>query len=61
MKKINLNDYITVKEAAEFLGVTSMTLRRWDESGKLIAKRHPINDYRLYLKKDLAKILKGIK
>lgn len=55
------NDYLTIKEAAEYLGVAAMTLRRWDEAGKLVAKRHPMSNYRLYLKKDLDKILKGIK
>lgn len=58
---MNLNDYVTIKEAAEYLGVSSMTLRRWDTAGKIKTKRHPMNNYRLYSKKDLEKILKGIK
>lgn len=41
-------DYLTVKQAAEFLGVSPDTLRNWDESGKLRAIRHPVNGYRLY-------------
>jgi excisionase family DNA binding protein len=49
----SLKDYLTVAEAAEFLGVTPTTLRRWDRKGKLRSKRHPINRYRLYRKKDL--------
>ena len=40
--------YITVKEAARILGVTPLTLRNWDRQGKLIAFRHPINNYRVY-------------
>lgn len=56
----NLNDYMTVKKAATFLGVSPMTLRRWDNGKKLKAIRHPINNYRLYTREQLEKILKGI-
>lgn len=52
---------MTIKDAAEYVGVTAMTLRRWDAAGKIKTKRHPMNKYRLYSKKDLDKILKGIK
>ncbi len=57
---VNLNSYMTVKEAASFLGVSPMTLRRWDNEKKLKATRHPINNYRLYDRKQLEKILKEI-
>ena len=50
-------DYLTIKEAAEFLGVTPLTLRNWDKNGKFLAGRHPINNYRLYRKKDLEMLL----
>ncbi len=56
----NLKEYLTVKKAAEFLGVTVMTLHRWDAQGKLKARRHPINNYRLYKENDLKKILKSV-
>ena len=56
----NLKGYLTVKEAAKFLGISTMTLRRWDNGKKLQAKRHPINNYRLYSRKELEVILKGI-
>ena len=39
---------LTIKAAAEMLGVSEMTLRRWDQSGKFRARRHPVNGYRLY-------------
>jgi len=39
---------MTIAEAAKTLGVTATTLRNWDRAGKLTAKRHPINHYRLY-------------
>lgn len=41
-------DYLTVKQAADFLGVSPDTLRNWDDTGKLRAIRHPVNGYRLY-------------
>ena len=44
----SFRDYLTVKQAAEFLGVSPDTLRNWDEAGKLRAIRHPVNRYRLY-------------
>ena len=43
-----LDNYITVQEAAQLIGVSPKTLRRWDNAGKLNAARHPINKYRLY-------------
>ncbi|MDD4874653.1 MAG: MerR family DNA-binding transcriptional regulator [Dehalococcoidales bacterium] len=56
----NFKEYLTVKEASEILGVTVMTLHRWDAKGKLKARRHPINNYRLYKKEDLKKVLSKI-
>ena len=49
-----------INEAAELLGVTTATLRNWDRSGKLKARRHPLNGYRLYAQDDLAQVLAGI-
>ena len=40
--------YLTIKKASKILGVTPVTLRRWDKAGKLITKRHPMNNYRIY-------------
>jgi excisionase family DNA binding protein len=42
------SEVLTIKEAAELLGVSEQTLRRWDKAGKLRPKRHPMNGYRLY-------------
>jgi excisionase family DNA binding protein len=47
---------VTVKEAAALLGVSEATLRRWDRAGKLRARRHPMNDYRLYARKELMQL-----
>lgn len=39
---------LTVKEASKVLGGTPVTLRRWDNAGKLKPKRHPMNHDRMY-------------
>ncbi|MEN6458676.1 MAG: helix-turn-helix domain-containing protein [Thermoguttaceae bacterium] len=59
MKK--LRDFLTVSEAAEFLGVSAATLRNWDRAGKVRATRHPVNGYRLYRKEDLLSLLQKVK
>ncbi|MFH1190274.1 MAG: MerR family DNA-binding transcriptional regulator [Candidatus Omnitrophota bacterium] len=56
----NFKEYITVKRASEMLGVSIMTLHRWDLSGKLKAKRHPVNGYRLYNEQEINHLLKKI-
>lgn len=56
-----LGDYLTVSEAAAVLGVSTSTLRNWDRVGKLKARRHPINDYRLYRREELEELLRKLK
>jgi len=56
-----IDDYMTVKEAAEFLGVSSSTLRNWDRAGKLTPRRHPVNGYRLYERSQLERLLSALK
>ncbi len=51
------NEFLTVGQAAGYLGVSKDTLRRWDRSGKLVARRHPLTEFRLYMKSDLDAIL----
>jgi len=43
----------TISQAAEYLGVSLNTLRRWDESGKLVAIRKDGGTHRYYREKDL--------
>ena len=56
----NFAEYRTVGEAAQFLGVSTATLRNWDRSGKLTPRRHPQNGYRIYLHDDLEAILRSV-
>ena len=53
-----LDEYLTVKEAAEYLCVAKNTMRNWDEAGKIPVHRHPVNNYRLFKVSDLDKLLK---
>jgi excisionase family DNA binding protein len=50
-------EYLTVSQAAEFLGVSPWTLRNWDKAGKLRPVRHPKNGYRIYRHADLRAVL----
>lgn len=45
-----MNDLLTISEAAELLGKSKETLRRWDREGKLLAVREPMSNYRYYKK-----------
>ena len=56
----SLKDSMRVSEAAAILGVTTKTLRNWDRAGKLTARRHPVNGYRLYLREELLALLNRI-
>ena len=56
----NMNNYLSVSGAASFLGVSASTIRNWDRAGKLKAVRHPINNYRLYDRRQLQELLDSI-
>ena len=55
-----VNLYITIKQASKILGVSPLTLRNWDNNGKLKAHRHPMNNYRVYKIEDLEKVIQEI-
>jgi excisionase family DNA binding protein len=48
--------FLTVKEAAETLGVSPNTVRAWGASGKLPEYRHPLNNYRLFKETDVDRV-----
>lgn len=52
--------YLTVNEVAKILGVSPLTIRNWDQKGRLVAYRNPINNYRLYKTEDVEKLIKDI-
>ena len=53
----NLRDYLLIRDAASFLGVSEATLRNWDREGKIATYRNPVNRYRLFRKADLETLL----
>lgn len=57
---MNQAKLITIKEAATLLGVSALTLRNWDTKGKLIALRHPLNNYRVYKRADIESLIEKI-
>ena len=57
---LKLKDFLRISEAAEYLGVSPNTLRNWESAGKVIAHRHPVNDYRLFRREDLDALLKKV-
>jgi len=53
-----LTDYLQTAEAAEVLGVSQNTLRKWAATGKIPLQRNPANGYRLFHRRDLEKFLR---
>lgn len=53
LSKMVTKEYYTISEAAEILNKSTKTLRRWDEEGKLVAVREPMNNYRVYHRNDI--------
>lgn len=51
---------LTLKEASEILGVSKVTLRRWDNDGKLKALR-TIGNARRYSEKDINSFIESMK
>lgn len=55
-----LTDYVKTAEAAEILGVSQNTLRKWASNGDVPMRRNPVNGYRLFKRSDLEKFLRRI-
>ncbi|MFC4398531.1 DNA (cytosine-5-)-methyltransferase [Mariniflexile soesokkakense] len=52
-----MNEYLSLAEAAEIVGKSKETLRRWDNEGILKAVREPVSNYRVYRKDDVQTLL----
>lgn len=52
-----MNKFVSLKEAAEMLNVSTETLRRWDNSGKFKSVRNPMNNYRVYPEEQLKNLI----
>lgn len=53
MTNVEPGDFLRVGDAAQYLGVSTQTLRRWDREGRLTAVRRPGSEYRYYRRSDL--------
>lgn len=58
MKKIN--EYLTISQTAEKMGISIITLRKWTKMGKIKSTIHPVNGFFLYLPEDIDEILKKL-
>ncbi len=52
--------FVRVKEAAEILGVCPNTIRAWGAEVKLTEYRHPLNNYRLFKRDELERVLRKL-
>ena len=55
-----MEQYLTISQAAEKIGVNPETLRRWDKSGKFQSLRHPVNNYRVYTENQITSLVEDI-
>ncbi|PIR87588.1 MAG: MerR family DNA-binding transcriptional regulator [Candidatus Harrisonbacteria bacterium CG10_big_fil_rev_8_21_14_0_10_45_28] len=56
-KEQNLPELLSITEIAKLLGVSTMTLRRWDTKGILKSFRPTPSSQRRYRRSDVAKFL----
>lgn len=61
MRKDPEQTLIDIGEAAQLLGVSTETMRRWDNTGNLKAIRLATNGKRMYNRLDLERFMKGKK
>ncbi|HKJ42666.1 MAG TPA: DNA methyltransferase [Sunxiuqinia sp.] len=55
-----MEKYLSIRQAAEILDVSSETLRRWDNNGKFKSSRHPINNYRVYSEEQVKNLVEEL-
>lgn len=55
-----IKGYYSISEAAEVLGKSKETLRRWDREGKLNAVREPMSNYRVYKKEEINALIEPL-
>ena len=52
-----LNEYLKIADAADYLGVSVNTLRKWADEGRIPVRVNEANGYRLFLEADLKRFL----
>lgn len=58
-EQVHIQDIMTMREVAEYLSVSKMTLKRWDKLGKLKAIRTNSRGDRRYLRSEIERITGG--
>lgn len=58
---LKTDDFLQVQEVAKLLGVSPNTVRNWGREDKLPEFRHPVNNYRLYRRRDVEKMLNALR
>lgn len=52
-----MDKYISIKEASELIGVTTTTLRRWEQSGLFIPHHRTLGNHRRYSLKEVLNLI----
>jgi len=55
------DEFVLVSEAAEILGVCPNTIRSWGANGKITEYRHPVNDYRMFKRKEIERLIRKMR
>jgi DNA (cytosine-5)-methyltransferase 1 len=55
-----LDEFVTIKQAAKFVGISANTPRNWHRDAKIPVYRNPVSNYRLFKKADLEELLRQI-
>lgn len=50
------NEFLSISEAVQVLGVTESTLKRWHRNGKIPVTQDPLTNARMYSPEDIEKI-----
>lgn len=53
-----VNERCTITEAAERVGVTTRTIKRWEEAGKVEKAKRDWRGWRVYDNEDIGKLIK---
>jgi len=55
---LKLREYLKIAEAAELLGISQNTLRKWADEGRIAVSVNPANGYRMFRREDMVQFLK---
>ena len=56
---MKLREYLKIADAAEYLGISPNTLRKWADEGRIAVRVNPANGYRMFRREDLEAYLEA--